>query len=103
MQEKIRKKFVFPTRNYPYRYLELIIKQQEIKEKLESITIDEASYFEEFQKFLELLKSVYLSYKIGNVEEKREMVQIVFSNFTVKEKTPVFGHMLLSVTTKSSR
>jgi site-specific DNA recombinase len=80
---------VFDKETYLIKKNELIISQQEIKEKLETIASDEVGYFEEFQRFLELLKSAYLSYKIGNAEEKRDMVQIVFSNFTVKEKTTV--------------
>ncbi len=45
----------------------------------------------ELEKFLELAKSAYLQYETGLVAEKRELVQIVTSNRTVRDKTPMFA------------
>lgn len=77
---------VFDKETYFAKKNELIIKRQEIKEKLESKRGGEADSHKELQEFLELVKSVYLSYKTANPEEKREMVQITTSNLTVERK-----------------
>jgi DNA-directed RNA polymerase subunit M/transcription elongation factor TFIIS len=77
---------VFDKETYFAKKNELVIKRQEIKEKLESKNSSEVDSANELQKFLELLKSVCLSYKTANGEEKRQMVQITTSNFIVKQK-----------------
>jgi hypothetical protein len=77
---------VFDKETYFAKKNELVIKWQEIKEKLELKSTDEADGIKELQEFLELLKSVYLSYKTANDEEKREMAQITTSNFSVEQK-----------------
>lgn len=77
---------VFDKETYFAKKNELIIKRQEIKEKLESKSGGEADSLKELQEFLELVKSVYLSYNTANPEEKREMVQITTSNLTVERK-----------------
>jgi DNA invertase Pin-like site-specific DNA recombinase len=77
---------VFDKETYLAKKNELIIKRQGIKEKLESKSTDEADVAGRLREFLELLKSVYLSYKTANDEEKREMAQITTSNFTAGRK-----------------
>lgn len=87
---------VFDRDTYLIKKNELILKQKEIDEKLASKSLDEADWYEQFGEFLELLKSVYLSYISGNEREKREMVKITFSNcsaegkiLTIKLKKPL--------------
>jgi site-specific DNA recombinase len=78
---------VFDRATYFAKKNELVLKQQDIREQLKSLTSDNNESLQEFQKFLELLKSVYLSYKKGKPEEKREMVKITFSNCTAEGKS----------------
>lgn len=78
---------VFDRATYFVKKNELILKQQEIKEQLHSLTANNSEIFNEFDEFLELLKSVYLSYKLGSEQEKREMVKITFSNCTAEGKS----------------
>jgi site-specific DNA recombinase len=78
---------VFDRETYLVKKNELVLREREIKEKIESLSVDEADYFQKFREFLELVKSAYLSYKIASGEEKREMVQIAFSNFQVEGKS----------------
>ncbi|MCA1622474.1 MAG: recombinase family protein [Acidobacteria bacterium] len=77
---------VFDKETYLVKKNELVIKRQGIKEKLESKNNNEKDVAEQLREFLELLKSVYLSYKTADDEEKREMVQITTLNFTVERK-----------------
>ena len=78
---------VFDRETYFAKKNELILKQQEIKEKIQSISTNNTDIFKEFDEFLELLKSAYSSYKLGSGEQKREMVQITFSNCTAEGKS----------------
>lgn len=78
---------VFDKETYFVKKNELILKQKEIDEKLEAKSRGDADWHKQFEEFLELLKSVYLSYKSGNEEEKREMVKITFSNCTAEGKS----------------
>lgn len=78
---------VFDRETYLAKKNELIIKQREMKEKLQSISTKNTDLYREFSEFLELLKTVYLSYKLGSEMEKREMVQITFSNCTAEGKS----------------
>jgi site-specific DNA recombinase len=77
---------VFDKETYFAKKNELIIKQKEITEKLKSKSRNETDWRKQFEEFLELLKSVYLSYKSGSREQKREMVKITFSNCTAEGK-----------------
>jgi len=78
---------VFDKETYAGKKNELIIRQQEINERLNTEKVRETSYLDDLREFLEPLKSVYLSYKKADVGEKREMVQLVFSNFFVDGKS----------------
>ena len=78
---------VFDKETYFAKKNELIIKQREIKEKLESKRANETEHCNQLQEFLELVKSVYLSYKSTDPTEKREMVEIAVSNFSAEGKS----------------
>lgn len=78
---------VFDKETYFSKKKELLLKQQEIKEKLAQKNGDTAEVINKLNEFLELLKSVYLSYESADAEEKREMVRIVFSNLSAEGKT----------------
>jgi DNA invertase Pin-like site-specific DNA recombinase len=78
---------VFDRETYLSRKNDLVIRQQEITRRLNADKTGEKNYSTEFEKFLELLKSVYLSYKRADQYEKRELVKIVFSNFSVRGKS----------------
>ena len=78
---------VFDRETYFAKKNELILKQREIKEKLEPESADEADFVKQFDEFLELVKSARLSYESAKESEKREMVEIVVSNFVVQGKS----------------
>lgn len=77
---------VFDKETYFIKKNELLLKQQAIKEKLRQKNGDYAKAVDELNKFLELVKSVYLSYQSADASEKREMVQITVSNFWAEQK-----------------
>jgi site-specific DNA recombinase len=78
---------VFDRETYFAKKNELILKQKEINEQVAVKNRNQDDSGREFREFLELVKSVYLSYKSGSAEEKREMVKITFSNCTVEGKS----------------
>lgn len=80
---------VFDKETYLSKKNELLFKRREMQEKLAQKNDDHAAVNNELNKFLELLKSVYLSYQSADAEEKREMVQITVSNFSAEDKTVV--------------
>lgn len=59
---------------------EVLLRKKEITEKLQSLNTKQTDNLQDFHEFLELLKTAYLSYKLGTPSEKREMVQITLSN-----------------------
>lgn len=78
---------VFDKETYLDKKNELVVKQQEIRDKLDRAAAGNLNALKEFEKFIELVNSVCLSYKRGNREQKREMVQIATSNFSVEGKS----------------
>lgn len=80
---------VFDRETYLTKKNELIIKDQEIKERIQKLSADSTENQKAFDEFLELLKTVYLSYKLGTELEKREMVKTVFSNCAAQGKLPL--------------
>lgn len=78
---------IFSKDAYTAKQNQLIQKKQEIREKLGSLKDAGHEFLAEFQEFLELLKTVYLSYKLGSPNEKRELAQITFSNCSVSGKS----------------
>jgi DNA invertase Pin-like site-specific DNA recombinase len=77
---------VFDKETYLEKKNQLVIEEQEIKEKLNRLSKNETDVLNQLKDFLELLNRAYSSYKFGSGEEKREMVETCVSNFTVKEK-----------------
>lgn len=80
---------VFDRETYLEKKNQLTVKDQEIKEKIQKLSAENTENHKAFDEFLELLKTVYLSYKLGTEPEKRELVKTVFSNCTVKGKFPL--------------
>lgn len=77
---------VFDKQTYMQKKNELVLKQHEMKEKLKELSQNLRRALADLDSFLELLNSAYLSYKLGDPEEKRRMVQIVTSNLQVRDK-----------------
>ncbi|MDQ4123265.1 MAG: recombinase family protein [Acidobacteriota bacterium] len=80
---------VFDKETYLEKKNQLVIEEQEIKEKLNRLSKNETNVLKQLKDFLELLNRAYLSYKFGKPEEKREMVETCVSNFAAKEKSLV--------------
>ena len=78
---------VFDKETYLTKKNELIFREQEIKEKIAQNETDVSASTKQLLEFLELLKSVYISYKLANDKERRDMVKITTSNFTIEGKT----------------
>lgn len=78
---------IFSKDAYTVKQNQLILKKQEIREEFSSLKNAGRKFLAEFQEFLELLKAVYLSYKLGSPSEKRELAQITFSNCSVYGKS----------------
>jgi hypothetical protein len=64
----------------------LTVDEQAFKERLARIGSDRSSVVQHVEQILELANNAYLSYKMGIVAEKREMVESVTSNLFVKDK-----------------
>jgi DNA invertase Pin-like site-specific DNA recombinase len=77
---------VFDKETYLEKKNQLVIEEQEIKEKLNRLAKNESDILNQLKDFLELLNRAYASYKLGNAEEKREMVETCVSNFAVNGK-----------------
>lgn len=78
---------VFDKETYFTKKNELLVKQHGIKEKLAQKNGDYAEVADQLNEFLELLKSVYSSYKRADEQQRREMAQITVSNFYAERKT----------------
>lgn len=78
---------VFDEETYKLKRNDLILEEKEIKEKLNSISIDPGRSARLLGEFLELANSAYASYKKANSVEKRELVKTITSNFTVDGKS----------------
>lgn len=69
----------------------LLLEEQRLGQQLEEIERGEGSViFAKVRKILELANRAYLSYKSGIEQEKREMVEIIISNFSAIGKTVLF-------------
>jgi DNA invertase Pin-like site-specific DNA recombinase len=78
---------VFDKETYVGKKNEFVLRQQEMREKQRVESLRMANLEQQLKEFLELLKSVYLSYKLASEYEKREMLQITTSNFVAEGKT----------------
>ncbi|MBI2486584.1 MAG: hypothetical protein HYW01_06430 [Deltaproteobacteria bacterium] len=64
----------------------LILEEKDVKENLVKLDRTEHKVIERIEKYLELANNAYLSYKMGNPSQKRELVKITTSNLTVEGK-----------------
>lgn len=91
---------VFDRETYQTKKNQLLLEEQELKEKLTNLKTDFDEAGKRLEAFLELLNSAYLSYKSGTPEEKRELVKTVFSNCKIRDKSvlvkPYFPFQLMS-------
>jgi hypothetical protein len=74
---------------YDERKADLLSKGQALKEKLENDT--EMTYWQDVAEKFELANTAYLSYLSANDEEKRNIVKLVSSDFSVEGKEPVLS------------
>ncbi len=74
---------VFDRDTYASKKNTLIGEQARLKESLAEAEGNSEQVIERLMQFLELAKSAYLSYKAANEAERRELVKITISNFTV--------------------
>lgn len=65
---------------------QLVGNTQVITEKLDHVKRVDDCFEDHLKKMFELANTAYLSYEMGNVEEKRRMVKSVCSNLLVKDK-----------------
>ena len=78
---------VFDKETYLQKKNKIILEQQQIRQQLQRITTDSNEIINQVEEFLELLNKAYLSYKLGQPEEKRHLVKITTSNFGVEQKS----------------
>ena len=64
----------------------LIVAEQELKQKLTMVKDGPGNPLVKVREFLELSNHAYLSYKMANREEKRELIENITSNLTVAGK-----------------
>lgn len=78
---------VFDKETYLQKKNQIILEQQQIRQKLQRTTTNSGEIINQVEEFLELLNKAYLSYKLGQPEEKRHLVKITTSNFAVEQKS----------------
>jgi site-specific DNA recombinase len=81
---------VFDKETYVNKKNQLLLEEQELKEKLSNLKANSDAAIRKLEAFLELLNSAYLSYKWGSPEEKQETVKTVFSNCEINGKNVLF-------------
>lgn len=77
---------VFDKVTYQEKKNFLLMEEREIKEKMENLDKGEERILEKIEKFLELANNAYLSYKLGNPYQRRDLVKIITSNLSVEAK-----------------
>ena len=65
----------------------LTLEIKDLKEKLMTVEAGELEALHKTEEFLELVNSAYLSYKEASYAKKRELLQIVTSNFSIEDKS----------------
>jgi len=65
----------------------LILDERALKERLDNLDEAEQKVLRRVEQFLELVNNAYLSYKMANQEEKRDLIKIITSNLEVENKT----------------
>ncbi len=76
--------------SFEQRKTALLAERCRINEQLQNLRGQNQSVPDRLSAVLELAGTAYLAYKLGLVEEKRELVKIVTSNRSVDRKLPVF-------------
>lgn len=91
---------VFDKETYTTKKNQLLLEEQEIKEKLSNLKANSDEAAKKMDAFLELVNSAYLSYQMGTPEQKQELVKTVFSNCEIKDKNvlvkPYFPYQLMA-------
>lgn len=91
---------VFDKETYTTKKNQLLLEEQELKEKLANLKVNSEEAGKKMNAFLELLNDAYLSYKSGALKEKQELVKTVFSNCEIKDKNvllkPYFPYKLIA-------
>jgi site-specific DNA recombinase len=91
---------VFDKETYIQKKNQLLLEEQELKEKLSNLKANSEEATKKLGAFLELLNSAYLCYISGTPEKKQELVKTVFSNCEIEDKNilvkPHFPFQLLA-------
>jgi site-specific DNA recombinase len=72
------------------RKTQLLFETKDLEAAIAHSKENSRSVPDRLEEFLELAKSAYVQYKLGLVEEKRDLLRIVTSNRWVEHKAPVF-------------
>jgi DNA invertase Pin-like site-specific DNA recombinase len=64
----------------------LILEQEAMKESLKKLDAGGQEVLKRVEAFIELLNNAYLSYKLANQEERRDLIKMIISNLTVEGK-----------------
>jgi hypothetical protein len=67
----------------------LILERKELRDRYDALAADNDPTAIKLAKFLELAKSALLSYQLGNLYEKRDLLKIIASNLEVDQKNVV--------------
>ncbi len=68
----------------------IIFEIQDINQRRGKISSEKDNIFKKAKNYIELAKSLRKSYLNGNPEEKRDMLKIITSNFTINQKNLMF-------------
>ncbi|MBK9729058.1 MAG: recombinase family protein [Saprospiraceae bacterium] len=68
----------------------IIFEIQDINQRREKISSEKDNIFKKAKNYIELAKSVRKSYLNGNPEDKRDMLKIITSNFTINQNNLMF-------------
>lgn len=77
---------IFDKETYLLKKNKLTLENSDIKRELENNGTDLSNAVAKTEQFLELLKWPYLSYKLGNEYERRDLMKIATSNFIAEGK-----------------
>jgi DNA invertase Pin-like site-specific DNA recombinase len=80
---------VLDKETYLTKKNELILEEKATRERLDRLEESEYQVLRRVEAFLELINDAYLSYKMANLEERRELVKTVSSNFIVSGKQAI--------------
>jgi site-specific DNA recombinase len=64
----------------------LILEQETMKESLKNLDAGGQEVLKRVEAFIELLNNAYLSYKLANQEERRDLIKMIISNLIVEGK-----------------